>query len=127
MNELQIISLILLLLVAIDASSDALRASGKQVLHHSGEILQIAGWFAVWGLFEFSVLYPVMYILGRIIFFDIVYNICTRNKLSYVGESSIYGKILTWFTNLNWVKEQGFLIWVIRAMALLAWVILLIR
>ena len=88
-----LISLILLLLVVLDATGDALRSRGKQLLHHSIESIQIAIWIALWALFEFHWLYVLMYIFARFVFFDLIYNLIVGNKWYYVGVSSIYDRV----------------------------------
>jgi len=124
MSEFAIVSLILLALVSIDAAGDAFRARRWQIIHHSMEVLGVAVWFALWALFDFSPIYITMYITGRIWLFDPLFNIIAGNKLGYVGNSSLYGRLLNWFGST--VKEPGHLIWVIRVMALIwfiAWII----
>jgi len=120
MNEFIVISLILLGVSLIDAAGDAFRVRKWQVVHHSMEVLGIAVWFLIWGLFEFRYEYIIMYITGRIFCFDIVFNLIARNKWSYVGTSSLYGRILGWFTGI--MKEPGHLVWVIRVIALVWWI-----
>lgn len=119
MSEFQIVTLILLAVCGIDAAGDAFRARKWQVIHHSMEVLGITAWFTIWALFEFQAIYLVMYITGRIFIFDVLFNLIARNKWTYVGTSSLYGRILKWFA--NWVKEPGFLVWVLRVMALAWW------
>ena len=121
MSEFAIISLVLLGIVALDSTGDALRLRNKQLLHHSLEVVQIGGWIVLWSLFGFKIEYVAMYVLGRIWLFDPLFNLVAGNKLSYIGSSSIYDKLLKWFT--GWIDEQGHLIWVIRAIALLWWVV----
>ena len=65
------IPFLLLLLVILDASGDAFRLKGWQVLHHLFEAIQIAGWISIWALFGFDPVYIAFYILGRIVLFDI--------------------------------------------------------
>ena len=94
MNEFTIISLLLLLQVILDASGDAFRFRGWQIVHHMTESIQIAGWFAIWALFGFDWQFIVMYIMGRIVVFDLVFNLIAGNKLFYVGESDLIGKLM---------------------------------
>ena len=119
-----IISLLLLLLCVLDAAGDAFRVRKWQIIHHSLEVVQIAVWFLIWALFEFRYEYVIMYITGRIFLFDIVFNLIARNKWSYVGTSSLYGRILGWFAGV--MKEPGHLVWVIRAIAIIWWIAWLI-
>lgn len=120
MKEQMIISLLLLLLVVLDAAGDAFRLKGKQVLHHSLESLQVALWVAVWALFEFQPYYIAMYILGRFVMFDLVFNLIAGNKLLYVGKSSLYGRFFSWF--IPRVKEPGQLLPWLKILALGWWV-----
>lgn len=120
MNEFAIVSLILLAVSFIDAAGDAFRARRWQVIHHSMEVLGIATWFLIWALFDFNWVYLTMYITGRLALFDLVFNLIARNKWNYIGTSSLYGRVLGWFTKK--VNEQGSLIWVLRAMALIWWI-----
>ena len=111
-------------LILLDAVGDAFRSRGWQIPHHLMEALHEGSWIGLLYYFTGWVNIIPVYILSRIAIFDVVYNLVAGNKLSYIGKSSIYGIVMTWFTGK--IKEQGFLIWVIRAMALLAWIILLI-
>lgn len=120
MNEFVIVSLILLATSAIDSAGDAFRARRWQIVHHSMEVLGVAVWFLIWALFEFNYIYITMYITGRLAIFDILFNLIARNKWNYIGTSSLYGRILGWFTKK--MKEQGYLIWVLRILALIWWV-----
>ena len=120
MNEFQIVSLVLLGIMAIDAAGDAFRVHQWQVVHHLMEVVGIAVWVTVWALFEFSPLYLVMYITGRIALFDPLFNLIAGYKLTYSGKSSVYGRLLSWFQSK--VKEPGHLIWVLRAMAAIFWI-----
>lgn len=120
MNEFAIVSLILLAVSLIDAAGDAFRARKWQVIHHSMEVLGVGTWFLIWALFDFNLLYITMYITGRLAFFDLLFNLIARNKWNYIGTSSLYGRVLGWFTNK--IREQGHLIWVLRAMAFIWWI-----
>ena len=121
MNEFTIVSLILLGVMLMDAAGDAFRVHQWQLLHHSMEVLGIATWIALWALFEFRYEYILMYITGRVVFFDPVFNLIAGYKLTYAGKSSVYGRLLSWF--MTKVKEPGMLIWVLRAMVLVHWVV----
>lgn len=100
MSKIKWTSLALLLMVILDATGDAFRLEGWQVLHHMIEAAQVAGWFVIWGLFPFNPVWIVMYILGRFVTFDLVFNLIAGNDWWYVGESSLYGRFLTWFAGL---------------------------
>ena len=126
MNQFTIISLLLLILVTMDACGDAFRFNGKQIIHHIAEITQIAGWIALWALFPFDWHYIIMYLMGRIILFDIVFNLVAGLPLSYVGKSSLYDIILTKFG--GWVKQHpGHFVFIFRFMAMLVWVACIIK
>lgn len=127
MTDFQTFSLLLTLLVIWDAIGDGLRAKGKQVPHHLLESVSVALWLFLLvivarGRLEWHDRLIVMYITIRIAIFDVIFNVIKGNKWSYVGTSSIYGIVLSWFTNLPRVKESGRLIWVIRVLALIWWV-----
>jgi hypothetical protein len=119
MSEFIIVSLILLGIVALDSAGDAFRANSRQNVHHLMETLGVGAWIAIWALFEFKPIYVGMYVTGRIWLFDPLFNIISVNELTYIGTSSVYGRILTWFTSI--VREPGHLTWVIRAIALMFW------
>ena len=93
-------ALILLGLVVLDATGDAFRASGWQIPHHTIEVLQIAGWIALWALYGFKRYYIAMYILARIWAFDIVFNLWYGTKLLYLGHSDLVGLSVHWFADL---------------------------
>jgi len=122
MNEFTIVTLILLGIAAIDAAGDAFRIHQWQLAHHILELIStVIAWVILWKFFEFQWQYLTMYITGRIWLFDPLLNWIAGYKLTYAGKSSIYGRILSWFMNV--VKNPGILIWVIRAMALIWWVV----
>ncbi len=100
MNKIKLTSIALLLLVVLDASGDAFRHEGWQLLHHGVESLQLAGWVAVWALFDFNLVYIVMYIAGRVLLFSMTFNLFAGNEILYIGESSIYGKAIRGFADL---------------------------
>ncbi len=127
MTDFKVLSLMLLLVIAYDAVGDALRAKGKQIPHHILEVVGVMMWFLILvflvrGKLEWHDRLIVMYITLRIAIFDVIFNVIKGNKWSYVGKSSIYGMVMSWFTNLPKVMESGQLIWVVRAMALIWWV-----
>lgn len=92
-----IVSIILLLIIAVDAVGDALRAEGKLIGSHVMESVQIASWIAIWALFDFDVYYIAMYVLARFAFFDLIYNKVSRNNWLYIGNSSYYDRLIRWF------------------------------
>jgi len=121
-----VISLVLLLQVALDASGDAFRAKGWQVIHHFMEALQIAGWFLIWALFGFEPIFIPIYILGRIWLFDLIFNIWKGNHLLYLGENDVFGKVIRWFANLVKQNYMHFS-FILKLMALVAWLGLMLR
>lgn len=121
MSKIKWTSLALLLLVVLDASGDAFRLNGWQAAHHVMETIQVAGWFAVWLLFRFNPVYIVMYLLGRFIGFDAIFNLITDNELFYVGESSLYGRFLSWGISMMGIN-MGMLIGWLKLLALIWWV-----
>ena len=95
--EFCIVSILLLLIVSLDALGDAFRRRNRQVLHHVMDTLQIALWMAIWGLFGFDLYYVFMYVLARFALFDLIYNIAAGHSWWYIGDSSIYDKAIRWF------------------------------
>lgn len=122
MEPFKFISLILIIPILLDAVGDALRFRNKQKPHHILEALHVAAWMLIWAYFGFAWQYIVMYTLARVVLFDVVFNLSSGLKLGYVGESSIYGWLVSWFSGK--VREPGILVWVIRAMCLIAWMVL---
>jgi len=120
MSEFQIVSLVLLGVMLLDAAGDAFRIHQWQNLHHGMEVLGVGAWIAIWALFDFSPIYIVMYVTGRIAIFDPILNLIAGYKLTYAGKSSVYGRLLSWF--MSKIKNPGILIWVLRALALIWWV-----
>jgi len=120
MSEFVIASLVLLAVSMIDSAGDAFRVRRWQIIHHSMEVLGVAVWFLISALFEFNYIYITMYITGRLAIFDLMFNLIARNKWNYIGTSSLYGRILGWFTEKT--NEQGHLIWVLRALSLIWWI-----
>ena len=120
-----IISLILLGLVMLDAIGDAFRHRHWQIPHHIMEVMHVAGWIAVWALFGFKPVFIAMYIVGRIVLFDVVFNLTAGLPIGHIGRSSLYDIILTWFG--SWVKQHpAHFVFIFRFMALLSWIGLLI-
>ena len=121
MNEFKILSLILLCLIILDATGDGLRWNGKQILHHSVEIVREGIWLSLLVYFTGEYLIIPMYILARVALFDPIINLVAGKGINHVGSNSIYDIVLKWFTGK--VKEPGHLIWVIRAIALIWWIV----
>lgn len=118
----------LLLLVAIDAVSDGWRALGRQILHHLGESIHLGAWFAIWALFEFLWIWPVVYVLARIWLFDTIYNVVTYNRLMYVGNNDLWGRFIRWVSGVtvfNVPYENT--AFILRLMAFLSWLGLTLR
>jgi len=124
MNEHTIVGLILLGQVIIDAAGDAFRIHKWQVIHHIMESLLLVTFFILWKFFEFNMIYPLLYVTGRIWAFDPLLNWIAGYQLTYAGKSSLYGRLLSWF--MNKVKEPGKLIWWIRIIIFLIWLAWLI-
>ena len=126
MNEFQILSLVLLSIVLLDALGDGLRWIGKQMIHHAIEALREAIWLAMVVYFTGNYTLIPIYITARVALFDPLINLIAGKTLNYVGSNSIYDRALKWFSNLKFIREQGFLIWVIRALALVAFIALIL-
>lgn len=123
MNEFQWICLALIGVMAIDAIGDGLRMRGRQVMHHMAEVVGVALWFVIWFSMDvsgrfFDIIW--MYVLIRIALFDVIVNLVAGQRVSYVGKSSLYERLLTQFS--SWLREPGMLIWVLRVIALVWWV-----
>ena len=97
-------ALILLGLVVLDATGDVFRATRWQIPHHAMEVVQIAGWIAIWALYGFKRYYIAMYILARLWAFDLVYNLWFGHPLLYMGSSDLVGLSVRWFADL--VKQN---------------------
>ena len=120
MSAFIIVSIILLGIIILDAVGDGLRWKGKQVAHHVVEITREAVWLSMVAYFMNNWMIIPMYILARIAFFDPVLNLIAGKGIGYIGSSSLYDRLLKWFTGK--AGEQGYLIWVIRVLALIWWV-----
>jgi len=124
MTEFTIVSLVLLAIVLLDAVGDGLRWQRKQVAHHVVEILREAVWLSMVAYFMDNWTIITMYVTARIAFFDPVINLVAGQPIGYAGTSSLYDRLLRWFSGK--VKEPGHLIWVIRVMAaiwFIAWIL----
>ena len=124
MSEFVIVSLIFAGIVALDALGDGLRWIGKQVAHHVIEAIRELIWLCLVAYFMGEYMIIPMYYLARIAIFDPLINIVAGKPIGYVGNSSLYDRILRWFSST--VKEPGMLIWVIRGIALIwfiAWIL----
>jgi hypothetical protein len=109
---------------AIVSIGDGLRWIGKQVAHHTVEIIREGVWLSLVAYFMGNWMIIPMYIFARIAIFDPIINLVAGKGLNYVGSSSLYDRLLKWFGST--VKEPGHLIWVIRALAfiwLVVWII----
>jgi len=140
MNTTIIISL--LLLVVLDAYGDALRYRGYQIWHLV-EAVQIAGWFVFAGLFAADCMtsivanqsvmsiilsgwiYVLIYVLGRIWLFDLVYNLTAGKPILYVGKNDLFGKSVRWFAGI-WPVSYSNVSFIVKFMALIGWVALLL-
>ena len=126
MKEFAIVSLVLLIPVFVDAVGDALRSRGNLITHHIMEVLHVGCWIAIWILFPFQWQYVVMYVLGRIILFDVIYNLTAGVVITYIGNNSLYDIILKKFG--GWVKQHPIhFVFIFRFMALVSWIALLIK
>jgi hypothetical protein len=116
-----LVSLILLGLVVLDAVGDAFRLRGWQIPHHAMEVVHVAGWIVVWGLFGFKTMYIPLYILGRIVLFDVVFNLTAGLPIGHIGKNSIYDIVVTklggWFE-----QNPANFAFIFRFIALAAWV-----
>ncbi len=113
--------LILLTLVALDATGDALRLNGWQVPHHVVESIQIGWWLLIWALYGFKRYYIAMYILARVWAFALVFNLWAGNKLLYLGTNDLVGISIHWFADLVGHNYMHFS-FILKFMALVWWV-----
>ena len=127
MTEFKIMTLILLALAIFDAIGDGFRRNGKQLPHHSFEASQVFIWLMVafsctegWLVFERE--HFIMYIVGRFQVFDYAYNLMTKNKLWYVGDSSLYGRFITFMTRKVFRLPLVHGVFMPKFMALVWWV-----
>jgi hypothetical protein len=116
-----VVSLVLLILVLLDAIGDAFRLRNWQIPHHIVEVFHVAGWIGVWFAFDFQWLYLPIYILGRIVLFDIVFNLTAGLPIGHIGENSIYDIVVSKLG--GWFKQNpANFAFIFRFIALLAWV-----
>ena len=102
------ILLILLIQILADASGDAFRLKGKQLLHHLFEVVQIICWMALIYLFT-TISSPAWirliayYIALRFLIFDTIFNIIAGNPISYLGspKNNLYAKFWHIFDKLK--------------------------
>jgi len=126
MNEPLIVSFCLLALVVFDALGDAFRFRGWNIPHHAMESIHVAGWVAIWALFGFAPVYVWLYVLGRIVLFDIVFNLAGGLPITHIGTNSIYDIVVTKLG--GWVKQHpGHFAFIFRFMALVSWIALFIK
>jgi hypothetical protein len=126
MNEPLIISLSLLALAVLDAVGDAFRFRGWNIPHHVVESVHVGGWVLIWALFGFAPVYVWLYVLGRIVLFDIVFNLVGGLPIGYIGKTSIYDLLVTALG--GWVKQNpANFAFIFRFMALTTWIALLIK
>lgn len=124
MSVFSIVSIILVLVVILDAVGDGLRWIDKQVPHHIVEIVRELIWVSMVAYFMKNWFIIPIYFLARIALFDPIINLVAGKGIGYIGSSSIYDRLLKQFA--SWVKEPGILIWILRALALIwlvAWII----
>ena len=121
MTEFTTISLILLGLVLIDSAGDAFRFKGYQIISHSAEVVQIGGWITLWALFGFDWQFIVMYIVGRIVLFDITWNLITGHNILYMGENDLVGIGIRAFARLVKQDYRHFS-FIIKFLAALVWI-----
>jgi hypothetical protein len=115
------IALMLLMTVIIDAMGDAFRLRNWQIPHHIFEVIHVALWITLWWVGCFDFRFIQLYIAGRIVLFDIVFNLTAGLSITYIGRSSLYDIILTWFG--GWVKQHPIhFVFIFRLMALAWWV-----
>jgi len=126
MNEPLIVSFCLLALVVFDALGDAFRFRGWNIPHHTMESIHVAGWVAVWALFGFAPVYVWLYVLGRIVLFDIVFNLTGGLPIGYIGENSIYDLAVKLWAKW-WKQSPANFAFIFRFMALVSWIALFIK
>lgn len=120
MDEKIIIGLVLLGLILLDATGDALRSKGRQKLHHVAEVCQIGGWILLWALFDFHWLWVLVYVFARVVVFSFVYNAWTGHRWLYLGKSDPVDLSIRWLAGLFQVPYEN-PNFIIKLMALSAW------
>lgn len=121
MSTQLLIILLLVTTVILDAVGDAFRFRTWQIPHHIFEALHVATWITIWWAGSFDLLYVQLYIAARIVLFDIIFNLTAGLNIWYIGRSSLYDIILTWFG--GWVKQHPIhFVFIFRLMAL-AWAV----
>ena len=126
MKNFLFISLVLLVVVAVDATGDAFRLRGWQVPHHVMEIFHVGLWIYIWAFYKFHRDLIWTYILGRIIVFDLVFNLVAGLSIGYVGDSSIYDISVRMFGELVNQHPVHFA-FILRFIAFLGWISVVIK
>ena len=121
MYEHMLIVLVLLAQVILDATGDAHRARHWTLSSHIMEAIQVGAWIAVWALFSFEPYFILMYILGRVWAFDLVYNLWVDNSILYMGESDMMGRGVRWFAGKVKQNYIHFSL-VLKVLSLIWWV-----
>lgn len=121
MDEHIIISLCLLGLVILDATGDALRLRMRQIMHHMLESLHLVLFFVIWALFGFKWEYVLIYIMGRIVVFDVIFNLVAGLPVLYVGEGSVYDIAIRKVASVFPVHPSN-PSFIFKFMALLVWI-----
>ena len=120
------VSILLLIAVLLDAVGDAFRYRGWQIPHHAMEAFHVALWIYIWAFYDFHISFVWMYIFGRIVLFDIAFNLTAGLPIGYIGRSSLYDIVLTWFG--GWVKQHPIhFVFIFRLIALAFWIGSLIK
>ena len=95
------IIIILTLILISDAVGDGQRTRGNQVIHHFFEVVMIALFFAIIVIVNYNMLSGfelrwllVYYLSLRLAGFDLIYNITAGNKWNYIGNSSLYDRLM---------------------------------
>lgn len=118
--------ILLLLLVILDASGDALRVMGFSVWHHIAEVAVIVGFILLWARFPFKWTYPLIYVLMRVWAFNLTFNICIGLPAGYLGTSNLYDRGIAWFAGAVQQDPRHF-VFILSFMALVATIGLIIK
>jgi len=124
--QLITITVLLLLQVALDASGDAFRFRTWQKAHHSMEVVHVALWFDLWACFGFKWRYFLLYILGRLWLFNIVFNLWCGWELLYMGTTDPVDISIRWFADLVKQNYMHFS-FMLKLLSLIGWVSVYIK
>ena len=119
--QLITVTVLLLLQVALDASGDAFRFRTWQIAHHVMEASQVVLWVLLWACFGFRWRYLLLYVLGRLWLFNIIFNGWCGWEWLYLGTTDPVDISIRWFAEL---VKQNYLnfSFMVKFMSLVCWI-----